>query len=135
MAFFDWNHDGKKNYVDTAVEMMIIEDIEAAEIKNTKVTSYENYTPEWGAGYSGKKAYKRKMTPEEVDREFNKVIPFFWIIFGIAAAFILIINIISIFTGYVSWIGIVVSIVVLVLIRKSIKKHRNKFQRVEIKKE
>ena len=31
MAFFDWNNDGKKNYVDNAIEMMIIDDIEADE--------------------------------------------------------------------------------------------------------
>ena len=33
MAFFDWNHDGKKNYVDTAIEMMILDDIEEEEKK------------------------------------------------------------------------------------------------------
>ena len=33
MAFFDWNHDGKKNYIDNAIEMLILDDIEADKAK------------------------------------------------------------------------------------------------------
>lgn len=28
MAMHDWNHDGKKDYADNAVEMMILDDID-----------------------------------------------------------------------------------------------------------
>lgn len=31
MAMNDWNHDGENNYVDDAVDMMILDDIENGE--------------------------------------------------------------------------------------------------------
>lgn len=130
MAFHDWNCDGKKNYADNAIEMMILDDIEAEEAKNKKDMSYENYTPEWGVGYSEKNAYSKgnKLSNEEVDKQFQGIKIAILIIWGIAAIGILMINVISLFAGYVSWLGLIVSIVVLILIVKSFKKTLRKLK-------
>lgn len=128
MAFFDWNHDGKKNYVDNAIEMMIIDDIEAEEAKNKKDMSYENYTPEWGDGYSGKKAYSRnnKASGKEADEEFDRALGTVVKIFlTVIASIIFIMNFFAIFFGYVSWAGLILSSVVLLLIiRNTVRKRR-----------
>ena len=89
MAFFDWNHDGKKNYVDNAIEMMIIDDIEA---------------------------------DEEFDRALGTVLKIF---LTVIASIIFIMNFFSIFFGYVSWAGLILSSVVLLLIiRNTVRKRR-----------
>jgi len=128
MAFFDWNHDGKKNYIDNAIEMMVIDDIEATEKRNKKDMSYENYTPEWGVGYSGKKAYSKKnrSITEEDEKLFMilKKAGLFWVF--IIAVLIFFINLVSLlFGGYVIFIGLLISGVALVLTIKAAKK-RNK---------
>ena len=42
MAFFDWNHDGKKDFTDDFIEYQVY--------KNT--TNKQNYTPRSGGGIS-----------------------------------------------------------------------------------
>lgn len=79
MAFFDWNHDGKK-----------------------------------------------AMPQEEVNGRFDTLFLLLLIFIGMAAAGILIVNLIGIISGYGSWPGIVISVIALVLIIKALKKHRSK---------
>ena len=128
MAFFDWNHDGKKNYVDNAIEMMVIEDIESEANRNNKAMSYENSTPTWGVGYSGEKAYSKKNRTITEDDEklfvILKKVGLFWVF--IIATLIFVINLISLlFGGYVSVIGFLICAVVLVLTIRIAKKRNN----------
>lgn len=125
MAFFDWNHDGKKNYVDNAIEMMIIDDIEEEKARGQ---ANRGNTSEWGAAYSGKQAYSKGHTVigNSTDENAEVVFSAIKILWGIAAIGILLANVIGIFSGYVSWLGLVVSIIVLVLIIRSFKKKRVK---------
>lgn len=57
MAMFDWNHNGKKDYVDTAIEMMVLDDIEAEKNGSTGDGQYtskrkEESTSDYkGTGY------------------------------------------------------------------------------------
>lgn len=44
MAFFDWNHDGKKDFTDDYIEYQIY--------KNSTENSNDNYTPSHGNGIS-----------------------------------------------------------------------------------
>ena len=121
MAFFDWNHDGKKNYADNAIEMMIIDDIEE---EKAREQANRGNTSEWGAAYSGKQAYSKGYTAADKSTEEDTEVVFsaIKILWGIAAIGILLANVIGIFSGYVSWLGLVVSIIVLVLIIRSFKK-------------
>lgn len=53
---FDWNHDGKKDYVDTAIEMMVLDDIEAEKNGSAGEGQYtskrkEESTSDYKAGY------------------------------------------------------------------------------------
>lgn len=131
MAFFDWNHDGKKNYIDNAIEMMIIDDIEAEEANKKKDTSHEKYTPEWGVGYSGKKAYRMgHQENEQRDEEMFRMLATVGKIFVIIlAAIVFIVNVLSIFVGYVSWLGLIVSAVILAATISSTVKKRSKINK------
>ena len=115
MAFFDWNHDGKKNYVDTAIEMMIIDDIEGEGQKANAGSSNTAYR---------KKYHKSSASPEEVDKVFEAMKPagYLWAI--LLSVAVLGMNLIGLISGYVSVPGIIVSIVVLILIFRKIKKDK-----------
>ena len=106
MAFFDWNHDGKKNYIDNAIEMMILDDLEADE---TKKQSQQLYT-------------KPKKQREPMTNEEFKV---FWslikILFTIAAVGILTANLIGLFSGYVSIPGLIIGAIATVWLIRSFK--------------
>lgn len=114
MAFFDWNHDGKKNYIDNAIEMMILDDLESEEQQQTPITH--------------SRPPKKKKSQEQIDKEFHAITPFFWIIFGFAAIGILLVNVVALFTGYVVWLSFPVSIITLWLIYKSMKKWKVKIK-------
>lgn len=115
MAFFDWNHDGKKDYVDNAIEMMIFDDIEQEEIRNRTEQPY-----------SGSGAYKKanQLSQEEVDEAIRAMRPAFLTWGTVLAAVILICNLIGLVGGYVSVSGIIVSVVALIFIVRNVKKHK-----------
>jgi len=106
MAFFDWNHDGKKDFVDTAIEMMILDDIEEESKKN-------NYNPS--------KPIKKKNS--EINEEgFNAIWILIKIMWLIAMFLAMIINIIGIFTGYVYIPGLIISTILFIVLLKSFNK-------------
>lgn len=110
MAMFDWNHDGKKNYVDTAIEMMVLDDIEAD--KGSKA----------GSEKAGDRQYTGYMKEEDEYKGTGSIAPAFRIIGVIAAIGILLPNIIGISSGHVSIAGIVVGIGILAAVGISQRK-------------
>lgn len=107
MAFFDWNHDGKKNYVDTAIEMMVLDDIEE---------------DNGGSETAGNRQYTGYMKEEDKYKGTGSIAPAFRIIGFIAGIGILLPNIIGISSGNVSIAGIVVGIGILAAIAVSRRK-------------
>ncbi|MDY4958753.1 MAG: hypothetical protein SO262_00535 [Lentihominibacter sp.] len=112
MAFFDWNHDGKKNYVDTAIEMMILDDIEEEEKK------------EAAAGVKAKPRYKKKESTM-TDEQFKVFINLLLILPFIGMTGVLLSSIIDIWNGRINWISMSVSIITIVLIVRHWIKLRN----------
>ena len=117
MAFFDWNHDGKKNYVDTAIEMMILDDIEEEEKK------------EASSGVKVK-TRRRKATPQMTNEQLKAFINLILIIPFIGMTGVMLSSIIDIWNGRFNWISLAVSIIVIILIvRHWIKLRRNSVKR------
>lgn len=103
MAFFDWNHDGQKDYVDTAIEMMIIDDIENEQSGNAQNVTYRSGT----TGNPGEGAAMWRLIR---------------LILIIAMAAAVVVNIIGLFAGIVNLPGLIIAAVVLVILVKSKKK-------------
>ena len=122
MVFFDWNHDGKKNYVDNAIEMMIIDDIEE---EKAREQANRGNTSEWGAAYSGKQAYSKHNQADkaEVDAFFNALRTPAIILGFVLFSLVFVVNVMGIFGGYCSVLGLIVSAAVLILIARSVRKH------------
>ena len=101
MAFFDWNHDGKKTPADSAIEMMIIDESEFT-----------------------KRAWEPVSSPSADDKNGSAVFNILKIIFGIAFAALCVDCVISIFTGYLTPAEVIVCAggIVFLIVRKMRKK-------------
>ena len=111
MSGFDWNDNGHRDAGDSYMDYEIMND-------NSDYNSNSSYRP---------RKKKKPMTPEELENS-GKIIRQFIITWGtILSVIILFCNILGLFSGlsYVSFPGIIVSIVALVLIRKNVKKHKS----------
>ena len=108
MAMFDWNHDGKKDYVDTAIEMMVLDDIEAE--KN-------------GSAGDGQYTSKRKEESTSDYKGAGYFAPLVRVLAFLFALAVLIPNIIGIASGNYTIAGFIVGIGILVAIGLS---HRKK---------
>ena len=98
MAFFDWNHDGKNNYIDNAIEMMILDDIEADSSQPRPVY--------------GKRRKKRKVA--EVTEEDKRIITTLGkIYFRVFAALVVGCTALGLIIGGYTPLGIVASIGIL----------------------
>ena len=119
MEFFDWHHDGEKTPADSAIEMMMSDDIEAEAEKEAKAKAGGLDESEFT-----KRAWEPVSSPSADDKNGSAVFNILKIIFGIAFAALCVDCVISIFTGYLTPAEVIVCAggIVFLIVRKMRKK-------------
>ena len=107
MSRFDWNGNGREDMGDRYIDYEIFNDIYGE--------------PSSSGGRSVKK--KKKYTEEELETNWVFIRIVFIILGLIVGGFGTVMNVLGLFSGYVSWLGLVVCPIMLLLIIRYLKRN------------